>query len=164
MILPPVADILIYTWKRKGKSMTAGQAARRQGLPEESWRKAAAILRLSDLPLHSVLKKINILILIKRFSDPWRWAAQPALRFWEQDGRDRWPTLQQKQPLLGFTVFSYSSGETHAMLYIDFSFVCQRHSLCIRTNPLIPTGKRTKIICFQWALNENPVCLIRWLL
>jgi len=57
--------------------------------------------------------------------------------------------LQQKQPLLGFTVFSYSSGETHAMLYIDFSFVCQRHSLCIRTNPLIPTGKRTKIICFQ---------------
>jgi len=63
---------LIYTWKRKGKSMTAGQAARRQGLPEESWRKAAAILRLSDLPLHSVLKKINILILIRRFSDPWR--------------------------------------------------------------------------------------------
>lgn len=50
------------------------------------------------------------------------------------------------------------------MLYIDFSFVCQRHSLCMRTNPLIPTGKRTKIICFQWALNENPVCLIRWLL
>lgn len=52
--------------------MTAGQAAHRQGLPEEGWRKAAAILRLSDLSLHSVVKKINILILIKRFSDPWQ--------------------------------------------------------------------------------------------
>lgn len=63
VILPPVADILIYTWKRKGKSMTAGQAARRQSLREGDWSKAAAILRISDLPLHSVLKKkINILI------------------------------------------------------------------------------------------------------
>lgn len=52
VIFPPVADILIYTWKRKGKSMrsgtTAGRAARGPGLQEGGWRKTAAILRCSE--------------------------------------------------------------------------------------------------------------------
>jgi len=56
--------------------------------------------------------------------------------------------LLQKQPLRECTVFSYSAGET-PVTSMDFSFVCQRHSLHMGTNPLIPTGKRTKIICFQ---------------
>lgn len=61
---------------------------------------------------------------------------------------DDWPLLQ-KQRLPAGAVFSYSTSETPVMLSIDFSFVCQRHSFCVGTNPLIPTGERTKIICFQ---------------
>lgn len=72
MILPPVADILIYTQKRKGKSMRSGTTAGREsagGRLEESCSHFKT-LRVS-FPLNSALKKkINILILIKRFSDP----------------------------------------------------------------------------------------------
>lgn len=53
----------------------------------------------------------------------------------------------------------------HLLCYISISLLFVKGIVCVRELILWSLQeKRTKIVCFQWVLNENPVCLIRRLL